>query len=189
MLPSPSPNTSTISACTSACCPAPQPHRRPAGGPPSSVAELDPSSYLHLLLSFLAPPPPRMTLLFFVISGLDLLGALDDISSKQREDIIEWIYAQQVVPSEDGRLSCLLLAAVSRRLAAVSLPPASLPQRATLTSVGSGAPRSLVSPTRPTRSASTLLACSLEAFLISVCLSLSLRVRALPILMTLPTLP
>lgn len=44
-----------------------------------------------------------MTLVFFALSGLDLLGALDEnISDKRKEEIIDWIYAQQILP-EDGR--------------------------------------------------------------------------------------
>ena len=38
-----------------------------------------------------------MTILFFCISGLDLLKALD-VLSDSRQNIIEWIYAQQVLP-------------------------------------------------------------------------------------------
>jgi geranylgeranyl transferase type-1 subunit beta len=44
----------------------------------------------------------RMTLLYFVISGLDILGKLDEqIPQDEQKDIIEWIYAQQVQPSGD----------------------------------------------------------------------------------------
>eukprot|EP01027_Heterolobosea_sp_BB2_P018269 GEZU01025761.1.p1 GENE.GEZU01025761.1~~GEZU01025761.1.p1 ORF type:complete len:203 (-),score=31.22 GEZU01025761.1:475-1083(-) len=39
----------------------------------------------------------RMTLLFFCVVGLDILGALDTIDNKQ--EIIDWIYAQQVKPA------------------------------------------------------------------------------------------
>ena len=40
----------------------------------------------------------RMTLLFFAISGLDLLDALDSVE-QQRDAIIEWIYSMQVTPA------------------------------------------------------------------------------------------
>eukprot|EP00729_Bicosta_minor_P008507 gene8507-26781_t len=40
----------------------------------------------------------RMTLVFFTISGLDLLGTLDrKISPEQKKEIIDWIYSLQVV--------------------------------------------------------------------------------------------
>lgn len=45
-----------------------------------------------------------MTLAFFCLGGLELLGALDsEISDHNKKDWIEWIYAQQIVPSEDGQ--------------------------------------------------------------------------------------
>lgn len=43
--------------------------------------------------------PNRLTLLYFAISGLDILGALDKIDNKQR--IIDWVYALQVLPPAD----------------------------------------------------------------------------------------
>jgi len=39
----------------------------------------------------------RMTMAFFGISGLDLLSALDDVRIP-RQDMIEWIYALQILP-------------------------------------------------------------------------------------------
>ena len=43
-----------------------------------------------------------MTLLFFALSGLDLLGSLDDIvSAEEKKNIIEWIYAQQILPDKN----------------------------------------------------------------------------------------
>lgn len=39
----------------------------------------------------------RMTMLFFVVSGLDVLGTLDEsISESRRQEIIDWIYSLQV---------------------------------------------------------------------------------------------
>lgn len=45
-----------------------------------------------------------MTLAFFGLSGLDVLGALDTIPPKRKEEIINWIYAQQIFPGEDGSM-------------------------------------------------------------------------------------
>ena len=39
----------------------------------------------------------RMTILFFAISGLDVLGSLEtSISEERKKEIIEWIYSLQV---------------------------------------------------------------------------------------------
>nr|XP_053633943.1 geranylgeranyl transferase type-1 subunit beta-like [Cherax quadricarinatus] len=43
----------------------------------------------------------RMTVLFFALSGLDLLDGLQEISKKEREHIVDWIYSLQIVPSDD----------------------------------------------------------------------------------------
>ena len=41
----------------------------------------------------------RMTMLYFCLSGLDVLGALQaKVGEKEAKEIIEWIYAQQVLP-------------------------------------------------------------------------------------------
>lgn len=45
-----------------------------------------------------------MTLAFFGVSGLDVLGGLDSISAKQKKEIIDWIYAQQILPGQDGNM-------------------------------------------------------------------------------------
>ena len=43
----------------------------------------------------------RMTLAFFCLSGLDLLGALEsEIPEERRKIWIDWIYAQQILPDE-----------------------------------------------------------------------------------------
>lgn len=45
----------------------------------------------------------RVTLLFFAISGLDVLNCLENvISTDRRKDIIDWIYKLQVVPNESS---------------------------------------------------------------------------------------
>ncbi|XP_076465459.1 geranylgeranyl transferase type-1 subunit beta-like [Babylonia areolata] len=41
----------------------------------------------------------RMTLAYFALSGLDLLGALEEVD-KDKAAIIEWIYSLQVLPNE-----------------------------------------------------------------------------------------
>ena len=38
-----------------------------------------------------------MTLLFFCLSGLDVLNSLETIEDRKAE-IIDWIYAQQILP-------------------------------------------------------------------------------------------
>ena len=40
---------------------------------------------------------PRMTLLFFCLSGLDVLNSLETVNDR-RAEIIDWIYAQQILP-------------------------------------------------------------------------------------------
>ncbi|RUS20246.1 geranylgeranyl transferase type-1 subunit beta-like protein [Endogone sp. FLAS-F59071] len=41
----------------------------------------------------------RMTLAFFCLGGLELLGVLDDeISAQNKKDYIDWIYSQQILP-------------------------------------------------------------------------------------------
>ena len=40
-----------------------------------------------------------MTIAFFGVSGLDILGTLDaEITTEMKKDWIEWIYAQQIHP-------------------------------------------------------------------------------------------
>lgn len=47
----------------------------------------------------------RMTLAYFCVSGLDVLGALHTaLDAARRKSIIEWVYAQQVLPDEDGKV-------------------------------------------------------------------------------------
>ncbi len=47
----------------------------------------------------------RMTLAFFGMSGLDVLGVLDTTLSKERKkEIIDWVYSHQILPSEDGNM-------------------------------------------------------------------------------------
>ncbi|KAJ3450628.1 geranylgeranyl transferase type-1 subunit beta [Anaeramoeba flamelloides] len=65
--------------------------------------------YFNLYLNMLPQPiqsmeSNRMTILYFAISGLDMLGATDRIKSKE---VIEWVYAQQIVPDskDENKLS------------------------------------------------------------------------------------
>ncbi|XP_074649953.1 geranylgeranyl transferase type-1 subunit beta-like [Tubulanus polymorphus] len=44
----------------------------------------------------------KMTIAFFSISGLDILGRLDELND-DKEEIIEWIYSLQVLPDEGGK--------------------------------------------------------------------------------------
>eukprot|EP00051_Salpingoeca_urceolata_P029783 m.491004 g.491004 ORF g.491004 m.491004 type:complete len:361 (-) comp28992_c0_seq1:123-1205(-) len=44
----------------------------------------------------------RMTATFFVVSGLDLLSALDTLDQPTRVALVDWIYDQQVVARGDG---------------------------------------------------------------------------------------
>lgn len=49
----------------------------------------------NILLFF----PRRLTIAFFALSGLDMLDSLDVVN---KEDIVEWIYSLQVLPTEDS---------------------------------------------------------------------------------------
>lgn len=51
-------------------------------------------------------PVSRLSILFFALSGLDVLDAL---SMVDRNIMIEWIYSQQVLPTEDSRSRLLTL--------------------------------------------------------------------------------
>jgi geranylgeranyl transferase type-1 subunit beta len=46
------------------------------------------------------------TVLYFALSGLDVLNALDQITDQKRQSIIDWVYAQQVLPSADSIQHC-----------------------------------------------------------------------------------
>ena len=44
-----------------------------------------------------------MTLAFFCLSGLDLLGVLErETTEERRKTWIDWIYAQQILPNENN---------------------------------------------------------------------------------------
>ena len=47
-------------------------------------------------------PTLRVTVLFFGLCGLDILNSIGMVPSHEREQIIEWIYAQQVLPDKSG---------------------------------------------------------------------------------------
>ena len=62
----------------------------------SSRYEIEPISMsFSLILSI-----NRMTILFFCISGLDLLNKLDILDDRKSE-IIDWIYSQQILPNSN----------------------------------------------------------------------------------------
>ena len=63
-------------------------------------------SHAHILSLFLSLMHTythihRMTLLFFCLSGMDVLNCLN-ISPSRRYEIIEWIYSQQVLPDPNN---------------------------------------------------------------------------------------
>ena len=64
--------------------------------------------YCFVYLLNLSPSFHRMTLLFFSLSGLDVLDSLD-LTPTRKLEIIDWIYAQQVFPdpSDTGVLDPL----------------------------------------------------------------------------------
>ncbi len=58
------------------------------------------TSYFYLCFPLLAS---RMTLLYFALSGLDLLNTLDStVLEDERRQIVDWIYAQQVLPDRSA---------------------------------------------------------------------------------------
>ncbi len=44
--------------------------------------------------------PYRMTILFFGVSGLDVLDGLSEVSRQDKADMVDWIYAQQILPNK-----------------------------------------------------------------------------------------
>lgn len=50
--------------------------------------------------------PTRVTLAFFAVCGLDVLGCLDSLTEKKRQEICDWIYRHQVVPDETSKYCC-----------------------------------------------------------------------------------
>lgn len=38
--------------------------------------------------------------------GLDILDALDQLSDERRQNVIDWVYRHQVVPSADAEMQC-----------------------------------------------------------------------------------
>eukprot|EP00164_Ancoracysta_twista_P001725 GFYU01002261.1.p1 GENE.GFYU01002261.1~~GFYU01002261.1.p1 ORF type:complete len:359 (+),score=48.29 GFYU01002261.1:137-1213(+) len=57
---------------------------------------------LNLLPSpYCSLDPNRITLAFFSVSALDIMGALDEkVDAKKKAEIIDWVYAQQLVPKD-----------------------------------------------------------------------------------------
>eukprot|EP01134_Creolimax_fragrantissima_P003612 CFRG3612T1 len=50
----------------------------------------------------------RMTIAFFAISGLDMLGALDDLDEQRKRTLVEWVYAHQLVPDANNSETSLV---------------------------------------------------------------------------------
>lgn len=48
----------------------------------------------------------RVTIAFFAVCGLDVLGALDDLTDERKQHIIDWVYRHQVIPAENAELQC-----------------------------------------------------------------------------------
>lgn len=46
----------------------------------------------------------RMAVLYFALSGLDLLDGLSELDNKERQHIINWIYSLQILPENDKDL-------------------------------------------------------------------------------------
>lgn len=42
-----------------------------------------------------------MTVLFFTLSGLDILDGLKDLADTEKKHIIDWIYSLQILPGDD----------------------------------------------------------------------------------------
>lgn len=42
-----------------------------------------------------------MAVLYFALSGLDLLDGLSELDNKERQHIINWIYSLQILPEND----------------------------------------------------------------------------------------
>lgn len=53
---------------------------------------------LNVFLNF------RLTIAYFSVSGLDVLGAISTVSLDLRSKIINWVYRLQVQPSEGEKL-------------------------------------------------------------------------------------
>lgn len=63
----------------------------------ATVVVLFPPAFVRAAYRFLFS---RLTVIFFALSGLDVLDALDVID---RNVTIEWIYSLQVLPTEDRK--------------------------------------------------------------------------------------
>lgn len=60
------------------------------------------SRFLNLLPPRLAcHDSTRVTIAFFSVSGLDLLDHIDLLSEQSKQNIMDWIYSLQVIPSTE----------------------------------------------------------------------------------------
>lgn len=58
---------------------------------------------------YLCPSLSRLTIVFFALSGLDVLDSLNVID---KPSLIEWVYSLQVIPTEDRKccvVDCIVL--------------------------------------------------------------------------------
>lgn len=53
-----------------------------------------------------------MTIAYFAVAGLDVLGAISSISLELRSRIVEWIYRLQVLPDKASEYLFFLLKAI-----------------------------------------------------------------------------
>jgi prenyltransferase beta subunit len=65
------------------------------------------AKYFSRFLNLLPPrlschDSTRATIAFFAVSGIDVLDSLDLLSDEAKQNIINWIYNLQVIPSEGG---------------------------------------------------------------------------------------
>lgn len=50
-----------------------------------------------------------MAVLYFALSGLDLLDGLSELDKEERQHIINWIYSLQILPGNDRGIHNLLV--------------------------------------------------------------------------------
>lgn len=51
----------------------------------------------------------RMTILYFAVSGLDVLGAIDMLPAEKKAAIVNWIYSLQILPDPNDQASGALV--------------------------------------------------------------------------------
>lgn len=67
-------------------------------------------AHLRMLpAAYVSMDQSRMTILYFALSGLSVLGELNLISAEEKAGMINFIYSLQVAPDGDNSKSILLL--------------------------------------------------------------------------------